>query len=408
MTPLIVFGLAAIIVWSVFSDRLRRWHISGPLTMIVFGVVVGSFLTGEISNHLDTHIAERVVELILAVLLFVDATEVRGGFAAGERGMVARLLAVALPVSIILTVIVGLPLLPGVSSPWVLLAVACIVLPIDFAPAAEVLRDRAIPQRLRHGLAVESGYNDGIFSPLFAWCLLLLGLEEPGTPAEALEHAIPAAGFAVAVGVGVGAVTGALVRLSMRRGWALARGVRLGVALVPLLTYAVAVGLGGNGFVAAFVAGITFKLARFGWKDRHSDVPHGELSVVEDVGDLSALLMWFVFGSVTVFLFLTPIKWTWVVFAVLAITLLRMIPVYLAMLGSRFSWRERTALGFLGPRGTSSIVFGLLAFNTMREDDANLALTITMLTVIGSVILHGVFGRRIAHVVVRDKETAEA
>lgn len=384
------------LLWSLVSERLRRWHISGPLAMVTIGLVIGFILRDDVAEHLNTDLAERTVELILALLLFVDATEVRGGFLGGERNIVGRLLGIALPLSIVITVGVGIPML-GVSSVAVVLAIACIVLPIDFAPAAEILRDPKLPRKLRHGLAVESGYNDGIFSPLFAFALLLLGLPgESKSPMAALEDAVPAMGFAILVGVGIGGFTGLLARAASRRAWVTSHGLRIAMVLIPLVTYACATSIGGNGFVAAFLAGIAYKLTRLGRAGSHDDVPHAELSLVDEIGQMSALIMWSMFGVVTAFVFFTPFQWIWIVFALLALTVFRALPVYAAFLGSGLTFREQTALGLLGPRGTSSVVFGLLAFNAMRDDDAYAAMYVMVITVLGSVILYGIFGGRAA------------
>ena len=404
MVLLLVCSMVSMLLWSLFSERLQRWRIAGPMAMVLSGLVIGFILRDDVASHLNTDLAERTVEIVLALLLFVDATEVRGGFLGGERKIVGRLLGLALPLSIVLTVLVGVPLL-GVSSIAVVLAIACIVLPIDFAPAAELLRDQRLPRRIRHGLAVESGYNDGIFSPLFAFALLLLGLPgETKSPLAALEDAVPALGFAILVGVGIGGLTGLLARVSSRRDWVTSHGLRIAMVLIPLVTYACATAIGGNGFVAAFLAGIAYKLTRLGRAGSHDDVPHAELSLVDEIGQMSALVMWSMFGVVTAFVFMTPFEWTWILFGLLALTVFRAIPVYLAFLGSGLNFREQTALGLLGPRGTSSAVFGLLAFNAMRDDDAYAAMYIMVVTVLGSVILYGLFGARAARRLVGSRD----
>lgn len=401
MITLIVCAGIAVLAWSLVGERLRRWHVSGPAAMVLAGIAAGFWLQAELEAGLNTVIAERVVEVILALLLFVDATEVRGGFLAGERSRVLRLLLIALPVSTVLTVVVGLPLLG--TSVFAVIVMACVVLPLDFAPAPELLRDRKLPRGMRHALAVESGYNDGIFSPLFACALLVVALPGSGeheTPLGALEGALPAIGYALLFGAGIGGVVGLLVRWVVARGWAPENGVRLALVLVPIITYACAVAVGGNGFVAAFIAGLVYKFARAGRHEEQHHVVHQELSLADDLATLSSFVMWFVFGAVVSLVFVTPVEWPWIVFALLALTVLRLAPVYLAFLGSAVPFREQTALGFAAPRGTSSIVFGLLAFNAMRDDDANIALYVLVVTVLGSVVLHGLFGARITRALV--------
>lgn len=418
MIPLLMLGMVAILLWSLFSERLRRWYITGPVALVVCGIAVGLPLAERVANELDTGLAERIVELILAVLLFIDATEVRGGYLGGQRSIVVRLLVFALPVSLVLAVLVGLPLL-GASSLAVLVVVALVVIPADFAPAAGFFRDERIPQRLRNALAVESGYADLLRAPVFAFALAIIEFPEQEHGVVALlEHALPDIGFAILVGVAMGALTGLIMRVSLARGWVLTEGVRLATVLIPLVTYAVSVVLHGNGFVAAFIAGITYRLIRLGRRSAHDAAGgtnttgstaaagstdtgreaalHRELTALNDIGALASLLMWFVFGAVVAIAILSPIEWPWLIFGLLALAPLRSIPVHLSMLGSGLRWRERSVLAFMGPRGTATIMFGLLAYNAMPEGDGDIALYVMVVTVLASVILHGLFGTRIS------------
>ncbi|GAB2568782.1 cation:proton antiporter [Leucobacter ruminantium] len=380
MLTLMVCSLVAVVFLAATNRRLRRFHISGAVAMVVMGIFVGLFLREQISEHLNTDIAEHLVELILAVLLFVDATEVRGGFLAGRRSVVVRLLVLALPISLMGAVLLGAVML-GTTDYAVLLVIACVVLPIDFAASPEMLRDRKISASLREGVAVESGYNDGIFSPVFAFALLLAGGAGPGkisTPIEALENAVPAAIYAVVVGVGIGGVCGTIVLLARHWGWSGVHGARIVMLLVPFITYECAVHVEGNGFVAAFLAGITYRMARLRGNREEHTIPAEELSLVDDVSMIGSAFMWFIVGAVTALIFATPVQWGWIAYAFLALTVLRLVPVMLAFIGSRVSLRERVAVSYMGPRGTSSIVFGLLAFNALNEDDANIVLYVTV------------------------------
>ena len=119
---------------------------------------------------LDTKIIERGVELVLAILLFIDATEVPGGILARERNVLTRLLVIALPLSLILAWLAGLALFSE-NDAWLLAVLAIIVVPVDLAPAVAILRDRRVPVRLREIMNVEAGLNDGVAAPLFLFCL---------------------------------------------------------------------------------------------------------------------------------------------------------------------------------------------------------------------------------------------
>lgn len=393
MVTLIIGAMVAILLWSLVSDRLQRWHASGPVAMVLCGLVLGFFIAGDIADELNTDLAERTVELILAMILFVDATEVRGRLRTDERTLVARLLGIAFPVSLVLAVLIGIPLL-GAPSLAAVVVVALVVMPIDFAPAGELLRDRRIPRALRNGLTLESGYVDAVRAPLFAVALIVI--ESPGeehSVLDVLEHALPDIGYALLIGLGLGLAAGCFARASARRGWATAHGISLGTVLIPLIAYGCATGLHGNGFVAASLAGIVYKRIRV--RGIGDEVLHREISLLEDIGTLSSLFMWFVFGAVTTLVLLSPFEWGWLCCALLALTLLRWVPVGVSLLGGRRTARERVLLGFLGPRGTSTIVFGLLAFNALPDAQADIVLYVMVMTVLGSVVLHGFLGRRI-------------
>jgi len=83
--------------------------------------------------------------------------------------------------------------------------------------------------------------------------------------------------------------------------------------------------------------------------------------------------------------------------------------VFLALAGSKFPARERLLAGALGPRGTTTIVFGLLAFNRLPEGGtADTILTITVVCVLGSVLLHGVGARPVTRLLLRQDKAAPA
>jgi NhaP-type Na+/H+ or K+/H+ antiporter len=438
MILMCLLGLVAILLWSLVGRRIERWGLSGPIVLALLGALAVVFDTEPLTQLVDAHATEHVVEVILAVILFADATQVHGGFFGGETRVIARLVLIGLPLSLILAVFAGSLLLPG-SSFFVVIVMAAIVMPTDFSSATKLLRTRRIPARLRSILNVESGYNDGVVSPVFsmslamavAWPALLAklqttangeieivgdsSLEKDLAPfGRALMGALPATVYAVAIGAVIGALVGLAVRWSRARGYASVAGVRYALMLVPVVTYLVATlpVVGANGFVAAFVAGLLYRTTRAwhaersvqdeagvqrepGAQDRpgvqhgHDDVEH-ELILVEDVGVVSAQFIWFILGGLTVLTIEVGIDWPVLLFAVLALTLLRIVPVYISLLGSTISPRQRLTIGALGPRGTASIVFALLAYNELREDDGNTVLILMVYTVIGSILLHGV------------------
>lgn len=412
MPAIILVGFAAIALWSLVAHRFERSGIAGPVVLAVVGSLVVLFDINAFVEAVDSDVAEHVVELILAVLLFVDACEVKGGVFGGEGRMIARLVLIALPLSLALVVAAGLWLLPGANL-FVLIVVACVIMPTDFAPATALLRSPRIPARVRQILNVESGYNDGLISPIFGMSLAiavalptLMKVATSGTgPTGASEAdleknledfvnaflgAVPATIVAILVGVLLGGAIGVLTRWASGRGLANASGIRVVMLITPLLTYGIATlhGIGANGFVAAFVAGVMFRFARTRRMEQRS-IAHEELVLVEEVGSFATNFVWFVLGAMTTEMIVRGVDWMLLLLAVLALTVFRAVPVYLATLGSSITWRERTIVGLVGPRGAASIVFGLLAFNKLPTGVGDDVWDVAVLTVVGSILLHG-------------------
>lgn len=405
MIPTLLAAATAAVLAALAARRLERWNIGMPFVMVVAGGLVGLTVTSSVGAILNTTGAQRAAELILAVLLFVDATEVRGGRLWGSApGLAARMLLVAMPLSIAAALAVGGFLFPALAFP-VLLVLACVVMPIDFASSERVVRDRRLPSRMRSMLNVEGGYNDGIVSPLFLFALALAGGAAAGGhgPTHALSTAVPHALIAIAVGFVLGTLLGAALDRASHLGWTDSRSRRIVVLLAPVATYSAAVALSGNGFVAAFVCGISFRYVhralvarrlRSGVEAEHtagsaSAALSRDFTLLEDMTSMLTAAMWFVVGIAGVY-FLSGVDVPILVFCVLALTVLRVGPVLLALVGTELSGRGRLLAGLLGPRGTTTIVFGLLAFNGLPDGDpADTIIVSTVLCVVGSVLLHG-------------------
>lgn len=403
MIPALLALSAAVLARSLVGARLDRWNVAAPALMVLCGAAAALSASEETLVELfNTEVAQHAAEIVLAVLLFADATEVRGGRLWGSApGLVARVLLLALPLSLGAAVLLGAVLLPGLPWPMLLL-LACVVIPSDFAAAERVVRDPNLPTRVRSVLNVESGYNDGLMSPVFLFALILSGSRARDTTAlEALATAVPFALKALVVGGALGSVVAVLLFAAVRAGWSSEQGGRVAVLVLPLLAYTATSAVDGNGFVASFVCGIAFRhvLRGLAFKhvrrsaDRTPERFHaltGDLRSLEDATGLLTMVMWFVVGGAGVVVLSFGVSWQVLLYCLAALTALRVLPVVLSLLGTDLSARERFLVGALGPRGTTSIVFGLLAFNGLPLGDAaDTVLTTTVVCVLGSVLLHG-------------------
>jgi len=389
----IVVLLLVVLVWALVARRLAGFSITMAIAVTIVGVVLTAGKNPVIIINLDTKIIERGVELVLAILLFIDATEVPGGILARERNVLTRLLVIALPLSLILAWLAGLALFSEHDA-WLLAVLAVIVVPVDLAPAVAILRDRRVPERLREIMNVEAGLNDGFAAPLFLFCLA--GATAKHTPgAEALENAVPQIAIAIGVGGVIGLLGGMALGWSWKHKWTEPSALRLGVLVLPVMTYVVAITVDGNGFVAAFVAGIVFAVRDYG-------LPPESLQLAEDVGALLSLCVWFVFGEAVNQVFSAGVRVQVVAYAALALTVVRVVPVMIALHGTTISRVEAVFIGWMGPRGLASLVFGLLAVIALKGDQSSLAAQVMVITVLMSVVAHGLsagpiaaaFGRR--------------
>lgn len=382
-------------VWSLLAHRLSRWSITAPIVMMVAGIALTAGSDPPLRFDLDTAVFEHAVEVVLALLLFVDAIEVPGGILGREKGLVMRLLAGALPLTLCAAFLAGYLIFPGQSG-WLLAVLATVVVPLDLAPTAAVVRDHRIPARLREVLNVEGGLNDGIISPVFLLCIAVAA-ESHGAHADyasALLEAVEAAAWALAAGLAVGGAAGWLLRTSWSYGWTQPSAMRLGMLAVPVAAYTLSGALGGNGFVASFVAGVCFAPAV-------RRLPESTVEMTDDLVVLMTLALWFLFGQIVNNAFWDGFEVSVILYALLAVTLVRMLPVLLMLMGTGLRPADKLFLGWMGPRGVTSIVFGSLAVIDLPEDSADFIARVMVMTVMFSIVLHGLSSEPIGRLYAR-------
>lgn len=374
----VVVITAALFVWALVSARLQRADLTPPIVFLVLGgALAGSGLV-EGSTIPETY--APLVEVTLVWVLFSDAAGLQLQQLRRDAGRVARLLGLGLPLTLVFGWATAILFFPQLG-PWTALVVAAALAPTDAALGLPVVTNPAVPSPIRRLLTVESGLNDGITTPV-----VLLAIAGAATAAgmENAEGAAPALItllIGVAVGAAIGGAGGWLLRWTRRRGVAAEDFVGIGVLALALLTYTAAVEVGGNGFVAAFCGGLAFG-ASAGSRAK------SELVFLEQVSSLVSMLVWAVFGAVTVAIVLDRVTVLTVVYAVLSLTVVRMVPVALSLIGSGLDRRTVLFVGWFGPRGLASIVFALLALDALGPE-ADGAVAIIAVTILLSVLAHG-------------------
>ena len=374
--------IAAIIVaYGAVSKPLDRRGITSAMVFTAAGLAVGTAGLGLIDIELDSAAAERVTELALVFLLFSDAARLDLSALRHHLGWPSRLLLIGLSLTMLAGAGAGLLVFPGmaVASAFLL---SIMLASTDAALGQRVVTDEAVPSRVRQALDVESGLNDGLAVPFFLVAVDISRAElTTGVTSAVVSNMAQQIGWGLAAGAGAGVIGGLLFRVADERRWLEGQWRRVLPLAVALLAYAAALHLGGSGFIAAFVGGMAFG---------HVSRRHGLLvtGFAEDVGGLFAALTWIGFGAIAVAAVMPHITWRIVVYALLSLTVVRMVPVAIALLGSGARAPTIAFMGWFGPRGLASIVFVILALEAGVPEQQTL-LTTVVVTVAFSVFLHG-------------------
>ena len=376
-----------LVAWAIASRLLARFNVTGAMVFLAAGYVLANPTWGVIVVDVDAPSMHLLVELTLALLLFSDAAREKLDRLRRDALLPTRLLAVGLPLSLLLGTLFAAWIFDDYS--WALAGfVGATLAPTDAALSAPVINDERLSHRVRGGLNVESGLNDGMATPIVAFSLAVvaseLGLGDHGDSAE--TGALVELALGVLVGVSVGLVGAGLITLGSRRGWMVPGGRRFATLPLALASFAIAASLDGNSFVAAFVAGLAFGATL------PSDVTRVEEAVElpQLLGELLALVVWFFFGAALLPVALQHVSVSTALYAFLSLTVVRMVPVAVALLGSGTDKATVLFLGWFGPRGLASVVFALLAVEELGASPVVMqAVSVVTLTVLLSVVLHG-------------------
>jgi NhaP-type Na+/H+ or K+/H+ antiporter len=346
------------------------------------GLVIAWAGLGSLDDESTSSTIETLAELTLALVLFSDASRISPRALRREASLPGRLLGIGLPLSILAGTLAGVLLLPELLlAEAVVLAI--ILAPTDAALGQAVVSDRRLPSRIREGLNVESGLNDGICVPLLVIALAWASTESGALSAhESLVVTLEAIGYGLLAGGLVGSLTALALGIAARRGWvdeAWSQLVPLGAAL---LAYASADAAGGSGFIAAYVAGATF-----GALYREHDAV---TRFLEESGGLFNALTFIVLGAAVIAPNLDTVDPVMALYAAVSLTVVRMVPVALSLLGSGARAPTVAFLGWFGPRGLASLVFAVYVLDTGGLEHADLIVNVALATVLMSVVAHGV------------------
>lgn len=379
MAELIIIA-AAIFGYALVSERLVMSPITSPMVFTAVGLVFGSKGLGWFDLGLDSETVSVLVEATLVLVLFTDAFEIDLRSLRKDSWLPLRLLGLGLPLALLFGTAASIVLFPDFTVAEAVL-LAAILAPTDAALGQAVVTDERLPVRLRQGLNVESGLNDGMIVPVVALAIGLAGAES-----SIGDVTGPSALGEVAVGVGagimVGAIGGILINLRVAKGAVENIYKQLGALALAASAYGVAEYLDGNGFIAAFVGGISFG---FVIRQRYE----GITDFTTDLGELLKAVTFTVFGAVFAGPTLTQLTWRPVVYALVSLFVVRTAATLVSLLHTGTLFETRLFAGWFGPRGLASILFALLALEELTGANRELIFQTASLTVLMSVLLHG-------------------
>ncbi|MFQ1728093.1 cation:proton antiporter [Aeromonas veronii] len=375
---------AFLLVYSLIAGRFESKLVNGPLLFLLTGWLLGPGGLELLSLSIDSAGIKLLAELTLVIVLFNDAANTNWQVLLANRQLPIRLLLIGLPLTLLCGALFGHWIFPDL--PLLEMAILSTILaPTDAALGKAVVSNPAVPAPVREGLNQESGLNDGICVPVL---LLLLALIAPteqhaGTATLAITLMLEEIGIGLLVAFVLTSLTIRLLKISYLNGWQLPLWRQLTMPGLALLCFALAQTLGGSGFIAAFVGGLFIG-------HRLGEHKHAYMDSCEGYGDLLSVVIWMVFGATLMPILPELLHWQYWLYAIASLTLLRIVPVWLSLIGTGLKPELKLFIGWFGPRGLASIVFAVMVLQNEPSLIGQRPIIATVLcTIILSVILHG-------------------
>jgi NhaP-type Na+/H+ or K+/H+ antiporter len=382
---------ALVFLYSLVSNKVERLSLSGPIVFVAAGVLLGPYGLNWFSPASDSFNGKALIDITLALFLFVDAASANLDVLRKNWRIPGRMLLLGLPLNICLGSFAALWLFPSLSL-YEAAMLGAMLAATDAALGKAVMTNPSVPQHLREGLSAESGLNDGLCVPFI---LLFIALEQGSAvlgEGFGLELLLEELGIGFAVGAGIAFIAAKAILRVRELGWLGHVWQRMSVPALAVLVFAIAQSLHGSGYIAAFVGGLCFRVAM------REDV-HSLIVSAESVGEVMAMLAWVLFGLMLVPLAMPHIGGPEVLYAVLSLTVIRVLPILLSLQGTRERLQSKLFLAWFGPRGLASLAFATLVW-AEQIPEAGTLVSVTVLTVAISLVVHGVtaapFARRFA------------
>jgi NhaP-type Na+/H+ or K+/H+ antiporter len=380
---------AFLFAYSLVASRLEKTPVNGAFVYVAFGMLFGTSGLGLVGLKVDGEMISQLAEIALAICLFTDSSNANLSVLRRVGAIPVRLLLIGLPLTIALGF--GLAwLIFGELGFFEVALIATMLAPTDAALGKAVVSNPAVPAKVRASLNVESGLNDGICVPVILFFIALAaGSVEASESAPLVVHLpLKVIGIGLVTGLVLAVVGGFGLRTCASRGWVSGTWLQIPIIALALCCFGLAQWLGGSGFIASFVGGLTFGAFAKQQKEQFLDAAEG-------TADAVALVTWFAFGSVILGLLLPGLSWQVLLYAVLSLTVVRMLPVFLCLIGKGLQRDTLLFMGWFGPRGLASIVFVVMVIAEKLPGNDTIVAVVSW-TIVLSVVLHGLSANPLA------------
>lgn len=399
----ITFLIIALVIlgYGYFSKLLLRFNISGPMIFTAVGVFLSPLGIGPSETKLNAELVQIVAEFALIVILFSDASALNLKKLRGEWSIPLRLLFIALPITIIVATLIAKEFFPDETTTYLLL-MALILAPTDAALGKAVVTDKMVPEKIRSDINIESGLNDGIVLPvLLTVVAMIMSGQDHAQDNSWIAYLAQQIIFGAVIGSAVGYISARLSLKVIQKDWMESHYHNLVPIALAVLSYYLAEYFGGNGFMAAFFAGLFLG-------NYSEDLRKHVEDFAESEGDLLILISFLVFGIA----FIPPTidYWDFNVFlySLLSLTVLRMVPVAISLIGTKFDLSTILFLGWFGPRGIASILYVLIVINQLGPIKGHETIySVISLTILLSIILHGLSAQPFARLYAKKHKDTE-
>ena len=225
------------------------------ILFVGIGLLVGPRVLDELDLARTSSTVQGLAEATLALVLFSDASRINLRKLGRGADVPVRLLGIGLPLTIVLGALAAAAIFGQISIEEALI-VGVVLAPTDAALGQAVVTNARVPARIEQGLNVESGLNDGICVPLLFIAVAAADVHSDLTGGRtAATLLLEEIGYGILAGVAAGLLAAAIIRFAGPRNLIAGAWLQVIPAAGAALAYGIAVGLGGSGFIAAFIAG---------------------------------------------------------------------------------------------------------------------------------------------------------